>query len=315
MSVRVRLSALAGLAICALLSPSVRADTLPTLRVATLPNDSGAQVFYAADMGFLKKVGLNIKVTMLNSGSIISSGVASGSFDIGQSALSSLASAHERGVPFVIIAPSGLWSSDHVTSALVVPKDSPIRSARDLAGKTIAVNALMTVTQFGPQAWIEKNGGDPSSVKFVEMPFPQMPTAVAAQRVDAAEMTEPFLAEARANGERVLSAPYDAIAKEFVLGAWFSTSQFAKTHPADVSKFHEAMMEAGRWANTHHAESARILEKYTKTHVPSAMPRVAFPTRSDPAQAQALIDVSARYHGLKTAFPAADLYLPASKGG
>jgi NitT/TauT family transport system substrate-binding protein len=292
-------------------SPTARLDAqaLPTLRIATIPNDSGAQAFYAQDEGFFKKAGLTVEITTLNSGSIITSGVLSGSFDIGQSATPSLASAHEKGLPFVVIAPSGLSSSDHITSGLVVPKDSPIHGPRDMAGKTVAVNALYTVTQFGPQAWVEKGGGDPAAMKFVELAFPEMPAAVAAHRVDAAQISEPFLEEALAQGERIVSPGYNAISPKFVLAAWFSTTAFAKANPDAIKRFQSAIMDAGRWANTHHAESARILEKYQKAPVPPQMPRVEFPLTSDPAQMQPLIDAAARYHGLKATFPAADMFL------
>src|ERR1700733_12203546 len=83
----------------------------------------GAEVYYALDMGFFKKAGLDVEITTLNNGGIISAGVASGTFDVAQAAVSSVASAHERGVNFVIIAPAALWTSDRPTSALVVAKN------------------------------------------------------------------------------------------------------------------------------------------------------------------------------------------------
>ena len=306
---RLGLSLAACIALCASLLAGINAQTLPALKVATLPNDSGAQVFYAAEMGFFKKAGLTVDVTTLNSGSVISAGVLSGTFDIGQSAIPSLATAHEKGLPFVVIAPSGFSWNDRITSALVVPNDSPIRGPRDMAGKTVAVNALFTVTQFGPQAWVEKGGGDPSSMKFVELAIPEMPAAIAAHRVDAAQISEPFLEEALAQGARIVSPGYNAISPKFVLAAWFSTSAFAKANPDAIKRFQSAIMDAGRWANTHHNESARILEKYQKAPVPPQMPRVEFPASSDPSQMQPLIDAAARYHGLKASFPAADMFL------
>ncbi|HVA34197.1 MAG TPA: ABC transporter substrate-binding protein, partial [Candidatus Baltobacteraceae bacterium] len=105
------------------------AQTLVKLQVATTPNDSGAEVYYAQDMGFFKKAGFDVTITTLNNGGIISAGVAAGTFDVAQAAVSSVASAHERGVNFVIIAPAALWTSDRPTSALIVAKNSPITNA------------------------------------------------------------------------------------------------------------------------------------------------------------------------------------------
>src|ERR1700754_1520341 len=85
-----------------LFAGSASAQQLVHLNVATTPNDSGAEVYYAVDMGFFKKAGFDVTITTLNNGGLISAGVASGSFDVAQAALSSIAAAHERGVNFVI---------------------------------------------------------------------------------------------------------------------------------------------------------------------------------------------------------------------
>ena len=59
---------------------------------------------------------------------------------------------------------------------------------------------------------MEKNGGDPASTKFVEMPFPET-GALNAGRIDAAVLAEPELSASLANGSvRVLGNCYDGIA-------------------------------------------------------------------------------------------------------
>ena len=275
-----------------LLAGPASAQTLVKLQVATTPNDSGAEVFYAQDMGFFKKAGLDVEITTLNNGGLISAGVAAGTFDVAQSAVSSVASAHERGINFVIIAPAALWTSDRPTSALVVAKNSPLASAKDFDGKTIAVNGLRNVTQVGPEAWIEQGGGNLASVKFLELPFADMPGAVAAGRIDAAQ-------------RRLQRNP---IAKRFLLAGWFSTTVWAQQHPDLVKKFAAAMLETARWANANPVASGKILEKYTKLPVSPTMARVLYPERMIPSEAQPLIDASARYGALKKTFPASEIF-------
>jgi NitT/TauT family transport system substrate-binding protein len=292
-----------------LLAGPASAQTLVKLQVATTPNDSGAEVFYAQDMGFFKKAGLDVEITTLNNGGLISAGVAAGTFDVAQSAVSSVASAHERGINFVIIAPAALWTSDRPTSALVVAKNSPLASAKDFDGKTIAVNGLRNVTQVGPEAWIEQGGGNLASVKFLELPFADMPGAVAAGRIDAAQISEPALdAAVKAGGMKAIAAPYDAIAKRFLLAGWFSTTVWAQQHPDLVKKFAAAMLETARWANANPVASGKILEKYTKLPVSPTMARVLYPERMIPSEAQPLIDASARYGALKKTFPASEIF-------
>jgi NitT/TauT family transport system substrate-binding protein len=293
------------LALSAGASP-VRAETAPALRVATTPIDIGGQVLWAKDEGFLKKAGLDAEIMLINNGAAIAAAVASGAVDIGQANLVSLATAHERGLPFVLIAPGGLYTAAEPTTAMLVAKTSPIKTAKDLNGKTIAVSGIKNITQVGASAWIDQNGGDVASVRWIELPFPQMAAALAAGRVDAAVVAEPELSGALAENARLLAPVYSAIRGEFLIGAWFARSDWVKAHPDVVKRFAAAIADASRWANAHHAESAKILEKYTKQPISPNIRRVRWAERLDPADAQPLIDASAKYKVLKAAFPAAE---------
>ena len=42
------------------------------------------------------------------------------------------------------------------------------------------------------QVWLRQQGADPRRVSFVEVPFPQMPAALAQSRVDAIGPAEPL---------------------------------------------------------------------------------------------------------------------------
>lgn len=303
------LGALSATALVAAGTVPVRGQSLIPLRVATTPNDSGAEVYYGVDMGIFKKYGLDVTVTTLNNGGIIASGVASGTFDIAQAAVSSVAAAHERGVPFVIVAPAALWTTSRITSALVVAGDAKIASAKDLSGKIIAVNGLQNVTQVGPEAWIAQNGGDLASVKFIEMPFAEMTAALQSHRIDAAQMSQPALDEAQRAGAKVVAATYDAIAKQFLLAGWFATPAWVAGHADATRRFSQAILETARWANANPAASAKILEKYTKLPIDPGTPRVLYPERMRPEEAQPLIDASAKFHALRSAFPAREIFV------
>ena len=297
---------LAALALAGLGAPAADAQAPPMLRVATTPIDIGAQVLWAKDEGFLKKAGLDAEVMLINNGAAIAAAVASGAVDIGQANLVSLASAHERGLPFVLIAPGGLYTAAEPTTAMIVAKNSPVKTAKDLTGKTIAVSGIKNITQVGASAWIDQNGGDVASIRWIELPFPQMAAALAAGRVDAAVVAEPELSGALAENARLLAPVYSAIRSEFLIGAWFARSDWVKAHPDVVKRFAAAIAESSRWANAHHAESAKILEKYTKQPINPAIHRVRWAERLDPAEAQPLIDAAAKYKVLKATFPASE---------
>jgi NitT/TauT family transport system substrate-binding protein len=277
-----------------------------TLKVATTPIELGAQVLYAKDQGFFKKAGLEVEVQLMDSGAAIASAVASGSLDLAQANLVSLATAHDRGLPFVVVAAAGLYSANAPTTNLVGAKSSTMKSGKDLEGKNVAVNGLKNITQIGVQSWVDQNGGDSSKVRFIEMPFPQMAAALEAGRIDAAVLAEPSLSAASGT-TRVIASPYTAISKQFLIGGWFTTGAWAKAHPDAVKRFVAAIVEAGKWANGHPAESARILEKYTKIRVVPEMKRTIYAERLDAAEIQPLVDAAAKYKAIRSAFPAAEL--------
>lgn len=282
------------------------------VRVMTLPIDQGAQAFYAQDLGMFKRAGLDTQVAITNFGTQVAAAVAGGSIEIGQSNIISLAAAHERGLPFALIAAAGLYSSAKPTSMMLVEKNSPLKTAKDLSGKTVAVNGLKSITQISVQAWADQNGGDSQQIKFVEMPFVEMEPALASGRIDMALFADPDATSALAAGRtRAFGKAFDAIGKQFLIGGWFAKTDWIAANPDTVRKFVAAMREAAQWGNkpANFKDSAAILEKYTKVAVGNAN-RVAYGERLDPALIQPCIDVAAKYGVLKASFPAAQIISP-----
>jgi NitT/TauT family transport system substrate-binding protein len=310
-----RRSVVAAIALCAtvaLTSFPGGSQELTKLNIATTPIDIGAQPFYAQDEGFFKNAGIEANIQIISNGGAITAAVVGGSVDIAQSNVVSLATAHEKGLDLVVIAPAGAYSNKAPTTALVVAKNSPIKTAKDLNGKTLAGNGLKNITQVGAFAWMSKNGGDPSTTKFTEMPFSQMPAALTAGRVDAAVLTEPDLSAAVADGSvRVLGNCYDGIANNFLVGAWFTTAAWAKAHPDAVKRFQQAMVKTSEWANKNQTASGAILTKYTKIAAAPSMKRSLYGTKLDVMQP--LIDASAKYGVLAKTFAANDMIAAEAK--
>lgn len=281
-------------------------EPLP-LRVASLPIDLSGEAYYAQDLGFFKAGGLDVTISTIPFGQAIASAVAGGSADIGQSNIVSIAVAHEHGIPFVIVAPAGYYLSSAPTSLFLVLKSSPLRTPKDLVGKTVACNGLKNITQLSVQAWVDENGGDSSTIRFIEMPFTEMPAALAAGRVDAALMADPDATQALDGGNmRVFGKTFDAVGRKFLIGGWFATRDWVAAHPEAARRFVAVMRRTAAWANRNQARSAEILEKYTKVHVGNAH-RVIYTDRLEPAEIQPQIDVAAKYKILKIDFPATDL--------
>jgi NitT/TauT family transport system substrate-binding protein len=286
------------------------AQTLTKVRAAAIPIDVSGTIYYGLDLGLFKNRGLDLDLTSMSSGAAIAPAVASGAMEIGSSNFISLAQGHERGIPFVMIAPSGAYTSKSPSTQLLVLKSSPLKTAKDLNGKIVAVSSLNNIAQITVSAWVDKFGGEYKSVKFVEVPMSQMGTALTAGRVDAIEVAEPFMSASLAGDGRSLATDGDVIGSLWVQGGYFTTIDYAKSHSDVLKKFSAVIAEAGRWANANPEAATAILQKYSKTEPRKMQFHIVFPERFKPADAQPLIDAAAKYGGLKSSFPSADMMAP-----
>ena len=237
--------------------------------------------------------------------------VAGGAVDIAVNNIVGIAQAYQRSVPFTMIAAAGLYSSSAPTSVLMVKKDSPLRTAADLNGKTLGASGLRGVAQFAPMAWVDQHGGQSSTLKFVELTSPEMLAAIPAGRVDGGLIIEPYIAEAKKT-MRVFADCFDAIAPTFIISAHFCNLEWARAHADVVRRYATAMQAAAVWANAHHDQSAEILIDiaHLEPDVVRTMTRSVYGDKLDPAQVQPVIDVTAKYTG-SPPFPASKLIFAA----
>ena len=280
----------------------------PTIHVGVSPSESYALPLYAADQGFFKRDDLAVDVQLFSGSAPVSAAVAGHSLDIGGTNPGTLANAHARGIPFRVVAPGANYSAAVAASVLVVAKNSPFSNPKDLNGKTIAVNTLRDMGQAAIMKWLDTNGGNSDSLKFVEVVASSMGPAVASGRADAALLLEPSLTYAK-NDVRVFAQPYDAIGKAFLITAFFSTADWLDQNPALAKKFAATIKRTADWANANVAATTPILERITK--IPAAtiaqMVRTTYADTVLPTQIQPVIDILAEYKFITSKFPASDI--------
>lgn len=271
---------------------------LAVINLINLPSDNSAEIYYAQELGFFKDAGLDVRVTsMTNSGAIVAA-LAGGGGDIGNSVVGAVADARSKGIPILYIAPAGLYDSASPTAALVTLKGSPITKAADLNGKVVAVSGLLDLTHFATRAWIDQNGGNSASVKFLELPFPAMAAALAQHRVDAAYIIEPFYTAA-AGELHILGRAAGSVAPRYQATGWVATESWLASHADLALRFAAAIRRTAVWANAHHQESAAILIKYLKLDpaIVGSMKRVNYSVTLETSLIQPQIDVAAKYTG------------------
>jgi NitT/TauT family transport system substrate-binding protein len=293
----------------ALAPVAARADDTP-LRIASAIGDDLTPILYAQQQGLFHRVGLDVRLQTLTSGSAGAAAVVGGSLDIAKSSLMAIVLAHTRGIPLRIVAPGTIYASPALFAAIVVGKNASITNARALAGKTIAVSSLSDVQWLSTLAWLEQSGAESGGVKFLEIPFSAMTAAVEDGRVDAAVLVSPLLDSAVRSGRvRVLGPVYDGIAKHFLVTAWYAMDGYVKGNADTVRRFAATVRDANAYCQSHPAETLPIIAAFEKID-PATLAgtvRAAYPATLDARDIQPVIDAAAKYKLLERPFPAAEL--------
>ncbi|GAA3785199.1 ABC transporter substrate-binding protein [Streptomyces phyllanthi] len=236
------------------------------VKVGIVPIGDVAPLYLGRKKGFFSSRGIDLKMESAQGGAAIIPGVVSGQFQFGFSNTTSLMIAQTKGVPVTSVANGSATTGDTEAdvSGVAVKKSSPVKSAKDLAGKTVAVNTLQNIGDTTVREAVRKDGGDPSKVEFVELAFDQMPAALDGGQVDAAWMAEPALTIAKSQGARVVTSPFAETDPKLTLATYFTSTRLTKENPDLVKKFAEAMTESLTYASAHPDEARQILTTYTK---------------------------------------------------
>jgi NitT/TauT family transport system substrate-binding protein len=239
---------------------------LTKVSVGVIPIVDCAPIYLGDKQGFFKEEGLQLDIQTATGGAAIVPGVVSGSFDFAFSNLISVMVAKDKGLDlkFVANGASTTGESGKDIGGVVVPAGSDIKSAKDLAGKTVSVNNLSNIGDTTIKSVVEKDGGDPQSVKFVEVAFPDAPAALANKQVDAAWILEPFLSKAVAEGGTVVSWNFVEMSPELDIAGYFTKSDTIQGKAELTQKFTRAMNKSLEYAQANPQAVRDIVGTYTK---------------------------------------------------
>lgn len=281
------------------------------MRCGSVPLDGYGQPYYGVASGIFRDAGIDLQITDLANSGAIAAAITGGSLDVGLGSVSQIAGAREKGIPYTFFAPGAVYSAASPSSQLMVEKTSSIHTARDLVGKTIGVDNLTSFTQFATLEWLKKGGVDPNTVKFVELPYPAMPAALATGRVDAALVAEPARSIALATA-RIVADTNAAIAPTWFICVWFTTEAWIAANLALAHRLARAVVQTSVWSNAHPAETAAAMAKASKMpqDVIVAMSRSIFGTKLDPKLMDPLINIAAEHNMISAPIAARTLIYP-----
>jgi NitT/TauT family transport system substrate-binding protein len=171
--------------------------------------------------------------------------VVSGDTDIAGSNLVSVLLAQGKDIPVKIIAPGTFVREERGQdfSAILVAKDSDIRSPKDLEGKTLAVNTLKNIAELAAKASLAGQGVNVSKIELTEVDFPDMNAALTEGRVDAAFQIEPFVSLGVAEGLRIVDRPYVGTKPGLQIGCYFTSERYLNENEDVVERFREGVAD------------------------------------------------------------------------
>ncbi|MGY1718647.1 ABC transporter substrate-binding protein [Blastococcus sp. SYSU DS0552] len=267
-------------------SGSTGSGGVTTVQVAFNPASQFAPLFLGMEDGIFEEHGLELELVPQTDIAAIISGLASGQYDFGFATVVHLINARDNNIPVKAIAtPDGQQASeeaDDMGNALVAGPNSGIEGPGDLGGKTLAVIGLSSLNTLAAQELAEREGVDVNTIQLVQMPFGQMPAALAAGDVDAAVVQSPFIAEALADGSTVVAKPNVELFADQAVGLFLTSEQLIAENEALVEGFAKAMVESQEHA-AENVEDARATLVEHMGLTPEAAEAATWCTTCDPA--------------------------------
>ncbi|PRY33725.1 ABC transporter substrate-binding protein [Umezawaea tangerina] len=217
----------------------------PSINLGVLNVLDVASVHVALKKGYFKDEGLDVKLTVLDTGAASIPALVKGDLDFSFGNWVSFFSAEAKDAlkdvgGFKLVSDG--YQAKPEMFLLLGKKDGPVKGPKDLAGKTIGINAKRNIAELTAKATLEANNVDPNGVTFKEMKFGDMQAAVDNGSVDAAFMVEPFITSAQRSAGQVTvmdaaSGPTDNIP----IAGYTTSGKFAKENPKTVAAFQRAM--------------------------------------------------------------------------
>ena len=229
-------------------TPKARARSR-SVRVAALPIAETGALWAAIDEGIFEDHGIEVEVVPAQGGAQAIPALLSGDiqFAIGQ--------------PFGPSVPTAGPRRRHHRQLRRQPRRRPrtstpscrwptsgITGPADLAGKRVSVNSLGAAGDVTIMKAVEDAGGDPSTIEFVEVAFPDAQAQLEAGNIDAAWVSRPVHVEDRGRRRQPRRAPVPGHDPRADRAHHITTQELIDSDPELVSDFAAAMTEALDWA-------------------------------------------------------------------
>lgn len=246
---------IAALAFTTFILPAAQAQNKGELRIG-FQKGASLLVLQKAQGSLEKKLaplGFGVKWVEFPAGPQLLEGLNVGSVDIGFVGEAPPIFAQAANARFYYI---GYEPAAPKAEALVVPKDSPIKSVAELKGRKVALNKGSNVHYLLVKL-LEKNGLKLSDITPVYLPPADARAAFESKNVDAWVIWDPFTAAAEKQiGARILA---DATGVAHNYQFYLAERGFTEKHPQVIRAVFEDSVEKGQWVKANLRQAAELV--------------------------------------------------------
>lgn len=197
--------------------------------------------------------GATVKWTEFPAGPPMLEAINAGSIDFGYTGEAPPVFAQAAGTPLVYVAYEPFGPK---AEAIVVHKDSPIKSVADLKGKKVAF-AKGSNTNYLVVKALEKAGLKYTDIKPAFLTPADARAAFEGKNVDAWAIWDPYLAVAeKAIGARILTDATDLAPNR---GYYLASKSFVETRPQQLKIVLDEVTKVSDWAKSNPSEVAKFL--------------------------------------------------------
>ncbi len=238
---------------------------MTAITVGVIPIVDVAPIYIGVSEGYFEEEGLEVTLELAQGGAAIVPGVVSGQFQFGFSNTTSLilGVSNDLGIEAVASGVAATDSLDADFAGVMVQADSGIESPKDLEGKSVGVNTLNNINTSTINQMVRDDGGDPSTITYVELAYPDIVPAVVSGDIDAGQTVEPFTTVALGQDLVNLGSNFVATSPGLMVAEYFTGTDYAAENPDIVAAFEAAITKSLDYANSNPDAVRAALLDYT----------------------------------------------------
>lgn len=215
-----------------------------TVKIGYLPSDHDAALFVADKQGLYAEKNITTELVQFNNGGDLMTAMASGQVDIGYVGIAPVLSSVSKGVPVKVIS-----SAQTEGSGIVVTKDSGIKSAADLKGKSIATPGEASIQHVLLSYYLKKNGLSTNDLNISAMKVPSMNDALKTKQIDGIITFQPYVSIAANDTNNVVLENSSGILPNHPCCVVVASDDFIKNHEDKTKDILDVHKNATKYIN------------------------------------------------------------------